>query len=64
MRTSKKNQIVKATKDQDAKYKTKETKSLDQDTSEATADKAGFQEELDAINEYHKGIKEGSIAME
>jgi len=61
-RTTKENEIEKATKDQDVKYKTKEAKSLDKDTTEATADKAGVQEELDAINEYYKGIKERCIA--
>merc|ERR1740115_406958 len=59
---SKENDITKATKDQDVKYKTKETKGLDKDTVEATADKAGVQEELDAVNEYYKGIKERCIA--
>jgi len=61
-KTSKENEIVKATKEQDVKYKTKEAKSLDKDTAEATADKAGVQEELDAVNEYYKGIKERCIA--
>ena len=44
------------------KYKTKEAKGLDKNTAEATADKAGVQEELDAVNEYYKGIKERCIA--
>jgi len=61
-KTSKENEIVKATKGQDVKYKTKEAKGLDKDTAEATADKAGVQEELDAVNEYYKGIKERCIA--
>merc|ERR1711865_1009018 len=61
-KTSKENEIVKATKSQDVKYKTKEAKGLDKDTAEATADKAGVQEELDAVNEYYKGIKERCIA--
>jgi len=60
--TSKENAIVKATKEQDAKYKTKEAKGLDKDTAEATADMAGVQEELDAVNEYYKGIKARCIA--
>merc|ERR1719217_1556932 len=57
-RTSKENEIAKATKEQDVKYKTKEAKGLDKDTAEATADKSGVQEELDAVLEYYKGIKE------
>jgi hypothetical protein len=60
--TTKENEIAKATKEQDAKYKTKEAKGLDKDTAEATADRTGVQEELDAVNEYYKGIKERCIA--
>merc|ERR1719446_213994 len=61
-KTSKENEIVKATKEQDVKYKTKEAKGLDKETAEATADRSGVQEELDAVNEYYKGIKERCIA--
>jgi len=61
-KTSKENAITKATKEQDAKYKSKEAKGLDKDTAEATADRAGVQEELDAVNEYYAGIKERCIA--
>merc|ERR1719316_482739 len=61
-KTTKENEITKATKEQDAKYKTKEAKGLDKETAEATADKAGVQEELDAVNEYYAGIKERCIA--
>merc|ERR1719335_919300 len=60
--TSKENAITKATKEQDVKYKTKEAKGLDKATAEATADRSGVQEELDAVNEYYKGIKERCIA--
>merc|ERR1719199_1527149 len=42
-KTSKENEITKATKEQDAKYKTKEAKGLDKETAEATADRAGVQ---------------------
>jgi len=61
-KTSKENAITKATKEQDAKYKGKEAKGLDKDTAEATADRSGVQEELDAVNEYYTGIKERCIA--
>jgi len=61
-KTSKENAISKATKEQDAKYKGKEAKGLDKDTAEATADRSGVQEELDAVNEYYTGIKERCIA--
>jgi len=60
--TSKENEIMKATKGQDVKYKTKEAKGLDKDTSEATQDRAGVQTELDSVNEYHKGLQERCIA--
>jgi len=59
---SKENAITKATKEQDAKYKSKEAKGLDKDTAEATSDRAGVQTELDAVNEYYSGIKERCVA--
>jgi len=59
---SKENAITKATKDQDAKYKTKEAKGLDKSTTEATADRSGEQEELDAVNAYYKGIQGRCVA--
>jgi len=61
-KTSKENAIAKATKEQDAKYKTKEHKGLDKETAEATSDRSGVQTELDAVNEYYSGIKERCIA--
>jgi len=60
--TSKENEIAKATKGQDVKYKTKEAKGLDKETSEANADKSGEQTELDAVNQYYKGIQGRCIA--
>jgi chromosome segregation ATPase len=59
---TKENEIEKATKSQDVAYKTKESKGLDKSIAEATADKDGVQEELDAIMEYLKGIQERCIA--
>jgi len=59
---TKENEITKATKDQDVKYKTKEAKGLDKATAEANADRAGVQTELDAVNEYYSGIKARCIA--
>merc|ERR1711865_1211566 len=59
---SKANDIEKATKSQDAKYKSKEAKGLDKATAEANADKATEQEELDAVMSYYKGIKGRCIA--
>jgi len=61
-RMSKENEITKATKDQDVKYKTKESKGLDKATSEANGDRAGVQEELDAVMQYYKGLKGRCIA--
>merc|ERR1719254_366595 len=60
--TTKENEITKATKTQDVKYKTKESKGLDKAISETSADKAGVQEELDAVLDYYKGIKERCVA--
>merc|ERR1719345_437588 len=60
--TSKENDIAKATKGQDVKYKTKEAKGLDKDTSDANNDKSGEQTELDAVNQYYKGIQGRCIA--
>merc|ERR1719454_1705767 len=59
---TKENEITKATKEQDVKYKTKEAKGLDKETAEATADHSGVQDELDAVMEYYKGIKERCVA--
>merc|ERR1719206_1719367 len=39
-------------REQDVKYKTKESAALDKAVSEATADRANVQAELDAVNEY------------
>jgi len=61
-KTSKENAITKATKDQDAKYKTKERKGLNKETAEATEDRSGVQTELDAVNQYYSGIKARCIA--
>merc|ERR1719262_95053 len=49
---TKENEIDKANKDQDVKYKTKESVDLDKAVAEATSDRAGVQTELDAVNEY------------
>merc|ERR1719428_1883718 len=56
-KVTKENEISKAMKTQDVKYKTKDSKGLDKDTAEATADRSTVQEELDATLDYYKGIK-------
>merc|ERR1719499_2778917 len=59
---TKENEIEKVTKEQEIKYKTEEATGLDKATAEATSDKAGVQEELDAVLEYLKGIEDRCIA--
>merc|ERR1719189_247323 len=54
---SKENEIKKTTKEQDVKYKLKESKRLDKFSGELTADRTGVQEELDAVLEYLAGIE-------
>merc|ERR1719199_1918512 len=56
------NDIEKATKEQDEKYKTKESKGLDKSTSETNSDKATTQQELDAVLAYYKGLKGRCVA--
>merc|ERR1719195_556070 len=59
---TKDNEIEKTTKEQDIKYKSEEAAGLEKATAEATSDKSGVQEELDAVLEYLKGIEERCIA--
>merc|ERR1712060_922958 len=49
---SKDNQVERTAKQQDVRYKVKESKYLDKFTGELTADRTGVQAELDAVNEY------------
>merc|ERR1711972_972086 len=48
---TKENEIEKTTKVEDVKYKTKESKRLDQDSAELISDRSTVQTELDATNE-------------
>jgi len=59
---TKENEIAKATKEQDVKYKTKESAGLDKAVSELSSDKDGVQTELDAVLDYSKKINEECIA--
>merc|ERR1719221_1777332 len=59
---TKENEIEKTTKDQDVKYKIKESKELDKTAAEMTSDRTGVQAELDAILEYLKQIEDQCIA--
>merc|ERR1719213_1591545 len=59
---TKENAIVKVTKEQDLKYKTKEAAELDEAVTEATADRDSVQTELDSILEYLEKLKEQCVA--
>merc|ERR1719277_2036557 len=59
---TKENEISKAMKTQDVKYKTKDSKGLDKDIAETSADKATVQEELDAVLDYYKGLQARCVA--
>merc|ERR1719160_401352 len=61
-RITKENEIAKASKEQDVKYKTKEYKSLDKASADLSSDKEGLQTELDAVLDYWEKIKEQCIA--
>merc|ERR1719367_236539 len=59
---TKDNEIEKVTKEQDIKYKSEEATGLEKAIAEATSDKSGVQEELDAVLEYLKGIEDRCVA--
>merc|ERR1719174_3622280 len=56
------NKITKAQKEQDAKFKTQEFKSLDKSISDLEADKATEMSELAAVDEYWAKINERCVA--
>merc|ERR1719399_1172292 len=59
---TKENQIIKVTKEQDVKYKTKEANGLDKAVAELSSDKSGVETELAAVNEYLKELEGRCIA--
>jgi len=59
---TRRNEIDRATKEQDVKYKAKESKELDKTAAENTADRTNVQAELDAVVEYLGKIEEQCIA--
>merc|ERR1719335_669259 len=61
-RITKENEIAKASKEQDVKYKTKTYKSLDKASADLSSDREGLQTELDAVLDYWEKIKEQCIA--
>merc|ERR1719499_1041574 len=58
---TKENEIEKTTKEQDVAYKTKEAKGLDKAVAEASSDRSGVQEELDAVDDYLKTLKKECV---
>merc|ERR1719325_460695 len=61
-KATKENEIEKTTKDQDVKYKVQESSDLDKTAGELSADRAGVQAELDAVQEYLAKIEGQCIA--
>jgi len=56
------NNVAKAAKEQDVKYKTKTHVGLDKSIAELKADRTGVNDELAAVNEYFAGIKKECVA--
>jgi len=61
-KTTQENKVTKATKSQDAKYKTSEAAGLDKTISELSSDRDTSNTELSAVMEYYGKIKERCIA--
>merc|ERR1719488_373517 len=61
-KTTQENKITKATKEQDAKYKTQEATALDKEITELSGDRDTSSNELSAVLEYYGKIKERCIA--
>merc|ERR1719380_548109 len=61
-KVSKENAILKTTKEQDVKYKTKDATGLDEAVAELTSDRDGLNTELDAVLDYWEKIKEQCVA--
>jgi len=59
---TKDNEITKSLKNQDVKYKTKESNGLDKAVAEYSSDKGGVETELAAVNEYLKELGGRCIA--
>merc|ERR1712125_44998 len=62
MGETKANEIEKTTKEQDVKYKTKESTELDKDIAETSSDRRGVQDELAAVLQYSERINHICIA--
>lgn len=59
---TKENEVEKATKTQDVKYKQREAAQLDKGVAELSSDQATVQEELNAVLEYLKGLDQTCVA--
>merc|ERR1719401_2197309 len=60
--TSKANEIERVARQADVEYKTKERASLDKAASEASSDRSGVQDELDAVLQYLGSLEKRCIA--
>jgi len=61
-RQTKENEITKATKSQDVKYKTQEFTKLDKAVADTTSDREGVNAELDAVLEYSEKLNDMCVA--
>merc|ERR1719163_151986 len=61
-KTTQENKVTKATKEQDAKYKSQEATALDKEITELSGDRDTSNTELSAVLEYYGKIKERCIA--
>jgi len=61
-KTTQENKILKATKEQDVKYKTKEATGLDKAVAEHASDREGLQNELAAVLDYSEKLVEQCVA--
>jgi len=59
---TKESAVVKASKEQDVKYKSKESTGLDKSMAEAKSDRSGVQEELSAVMDYLAKIERECVA--
>jgi len=59
---TKENEITKAMKDQDVKYKTKDAAGLDKSVAEYSSDRSGVETELSAVTDYLKQLEGRCIA--
>jgi len=61
-KTTQDNKLTETVKEQDVKYKSKDSKALSKAAAEASVDREGVQTELDAVMEYYGKIKEECVA--